>query len=550
MAIKNSKITKKPRSLREALDGKLSEKELSILTTAFDVVGDIAIIEIRAELVKKEKIIAKALLDMLNNINVVCKKADIHKGVFRTQKMTILAGENRLETIHKENNVQIMLDVEKAYFSTRLGTERKRITELVKEGEDILVMFSGVAPYPCVLSKNTKARTITGIEINPAGFSYGLKNIKLNKLDNVELYQGDVNEIIPLLSHIKIGLKANWKPIQLEKRLNFKPHIMEFYLGKGDVENNLPKIEEAIKKVRDKGMKLMIHSPHHYNGEFLRIITESDTEKKALFDYFEKIMPIFEKYENLIGLNIHPTEDPKEDSEQNRDLLFENLIILKKKHKKLFDYLYLENENGGMMASPNPFIELNKKIGLKNLIFDLAHHYNEYGSMDVMIKDIKKLGNYLNLYFHIVDSDGDYIEQVRDCVPIGEGHLDFESLTPLMDIGVIEVNSKDENNPVEMFDGYKRIINLKKEEKKTFDRVLMPLPKSAEDFLDIALTVVKKGTILHFYDFLNEAEFILAHEKIEKACKKAGLKYKILNTVKCGQHAPRVFRICVDVKIL
>jgi len=38
--------------------------------------------------------------------------------------------------------------------------------------------------------------------------------------------------------------------------------------------------------------------------------------------------------------------------------------------------------------------------------------------------------------------------------------------------------------------------------------------------------------------------------KIEKACKKLGKKYKILEWVKCGQHSPRTFRICVDFKVI
>ena len=112
---------KKPTTLRGALKGKLTEKEFSYLRAAFDLVGDIAIIEIPDELVKKEKIIADALLVLLKNVKVVCKKAGMHEGVFRTQKMKVLAGENRKETVHKENDVRVKIDVEKVYFSSRLS---------------------------------------------------------------------------------------------------------------------------------------------------------------------------------------------------------------------------------------------------------------------------------------------------------------------------------------------------------------------------------------------------------------------------------------------
>ena len=98
---------------------------------------------------------------------------------------------NTKETIYKENNVTLKMDVEKVYFSIRLGNERKRIMQKVLPGEEVLVMFSGCAPYPVVLSKNTKARHITGIEINPDGHMYGMENLRLNKIHNVLLINDD-----------------------------------------------------------------------------------------------------------------------------------------------------------------------------------------------------------------------------------------------------------------------------------------------------------------------------------------------------------------------
>jgi tRNA G37 N-methylase Trm5 len=60
----------------------------------------------------------------------------------------------------------------------------------------------------------------------------------------------------------------------------------------------------------------------------------------------------------------------------------------------------------------------------------------------------------------------------------------------------------------------------------------------------------KKGTIIHFYDFLDESEFHLAEEKVAKACKVAKKRFKVQQIVKCGQFSPAVFRICVDFKVM
>jgi tRNA G37 N-methylase Trm5 len=85
---------------------------------------------------------------------------------------------------------------------------------------------------------------------------------------------------------------------------------------------------------------------------------------------------------------------------------------------------------------------------------------------------------------------------------------------------------------------------------KKFDRIAMPLPMGGEDFLDIALSAAKKGTIIHFYDFLREEQIPeTAYEKIKNACKTAKKKCKILSSTKCGQYAPRTFRVCVDFKV-
>jgi tRNA (guanine37-N1)-methyltransferase len=185
----------KMRRLKELLESKLTKKQLEKITNAYDIIGDIIIIDIDPVLKNKEKLIAQALLDTHPNIKVICKKQDIHKGRYRTQKLKVIAGEKRKETIHRENGVMLKLNVETSYFSSRSANERIRICSQVKKGENILVMFSGIAPLPVVLAKNTEAKSITAIEINPEAHRYALENIRLNKIINVELIKGDVKKV-------------------------------------------------------------------------------------------------------------------------------------------------------------------------------------------------------------------------------------------------------------------------------------------------------------------------------------------------------------------
>jgi len=272
-------------TLKEALENQLTEEEKKHFTRAYDIIGTIAIIQIREELIKKEKLIAETILQLNKNIKTVCKRVGGHTGVYRRQKLKILAGEKNKITTYKENNITLKFNVETSYFSPRLSTERKRIMEQIQPGEKVLVMFSGVAPYPLTISKNTKAKEVYGVEINPEAHKFAQENIKINKTKNVFLFKGDVKKIVPKL-------------------------------------------------------------------------------------------------------------------------------------------------------------------------------------------------------------------------------------------------------------------------KKKFNRILMPLPKSAEDFLDTALKAAKKGTTIHLYQFLEENEFEKANENIDKACKKAKKKYEIIKTVRCGQQSPRTYRICTDFKVL
>ncbi|OEU46806.1 MAG: hypothetical protein BA862_07820 [Desulfobulbaceae bacterium S3730MH12] len=188
-------------NLKETLGSLFSQDELQLLVRGYDVVGDIAIIIIPQELESKEQVIAEVILANNPNIKVVAKRAAQYGGEFRTLPVTIIGGKDRRETEVREFGIRLRLNVEKVYFSIRSGNERRRIASLVQPGENVLVLFSGIAPYPLMISRYSLARRIVGIEKNPVAHDYALLNLKLNKkLNNIELLQGDVRALLPLFS--------------------------------------------------------------------------------------------------------------------------------------------------------------------------------------------------------------------------------------------------------------------------------------------------------------------------------------------------------------
>lgn len=187
-----------PRNLREALAGRLSQRELDELVASFDVVGDIAILEIPHVLRKKGRIIAAALMASHPQIKTVLRKDSAMAGKYRVRRLRWLAGARKTETAHKESGCVMRVDLARDYFSPRLGTERLRIAKNVKSGEKVLALFAGVGPYALVIAKNSPCAKVIAIELNPHAARLMRDNVKRNKLEGkIEAVQGDVKKTVP-----------------------------------------------------------------------------------------------------------------------------------------------------------------------------------------------------------------------------------------------------------------------------------------------------------------------------------------------------------------
>ena len=136
---------------------------------------------------------------MLNEVKIarsVFYQASDVEGDFRTRNLEILAGEDNTETEYKEFGCKFTVDVENAFFSPRLSTERERIANLIQDGEVVTNMFAGVGMFSIMAAKKKKC-TVFSIDINPVASKLCEKNIELNKLaGKVISINGDASEII------------------------------------------------------------------------------------------------------------------------------------------------------------------------------------------------------------------------------------------------------------------------------------------------------------------------------------------------------------------
>lgn len=164
---------------------------------AFDVLGNIAIVNFPKEAkLKEKKKFAEEVLKNNSGIKTILEKTGKVKGRLRKPETKFLAGEKTKEVRYRENNCVFRFNVDTTYFSPRLSNERKEIALEIKKGEEVLVMCAGVAPFPIVIAKNSKAKKIYSNEINKEANKYAKLNIELNKLkDKVELVPGDIKKV-------------------------------------------------------------------------------------------------------------------------------------------------------------------------------------------------------------------------------------------------------------------------------------------------------------------------------------------------------------------
>mgnify|MGYP001367800948 CR=1 FL=1 len=166
----------------------LSPEDLLGFRPSFEVVGDIAMIED-----SDADRVAAALMSTSKSIKTVIAPISDVEGEFRTRRFRHVAGEARTVTLHKEHGLRYRVDLQGAYFTPRLGTERLRIAGLVSLDEVVLDMFAGVGPFALLLAK--KGADVIAMDKNPVAVKYLRENAFLNKIKRIEILEGDAAEM-------------------------------------------------------------------------------------------------------------------------------------------------------------------------------------------------------------------------------------------------------------------------------------------------------------------------------------------------------------------
>lgn len=188
----------------EPIETRKSYKEIAevpdafrgLLPTAFDIIGDIAVIKLEDEIIEYAEKIGEAIIKANRHIKTVCLDRGV-SGDFRIRNLEVISGEKRTETVHTEYGCRIKIDLKKAYFSPRLATERYRVAKSIADGETVIDMFAGVGPFSIAIARHARPSKIYAIDINPEAFEYLKENIRINRVEDiVQPLCGDAGEVM------------------------------------------------------------------------------------------------------------------------------------------------------------------------------------------------------------------------------------------------------------------------------------------------------------------------------------------------------------------
>ena len=148
----------RPTDYRDVAD--VPEELREHLPSSFDVVGDVAMIKLPDELKPYAARIGEALLEVNRSIRIV------------------------------------YTDPARVYFNPRLSSERSRVAGLVADGETVIDMFGGVAPFGTVMCRLANPKVVYSIDLNPEAEHFARMNADRNHVDNLHPMTGDSSVLV------------------------------------------------------------------------------------------------------------------------------------------------------------------------------------------------------------------------------------------------------------------------------------------------------------------------------------------------------------------
>jgi tRNA (guanine37-N1)-methyltransferase len=172
------------------------------IPSAFEMIGHLAHINLRDELLPYKYLVGRAILDKNGpRVQTVVNKVGSIDTKFRTFGMEVIAGSDKegwSRVTAKEEGCQYELDFRKVYWNSRLGGEHRRLVDVIrrdtKTNSKVVVadLMAGIGPFAVPLtSKGYRGIHVHANDLNPSSYEYLVINAKKNKCQNLSCYNLD-----------------------------------------------------------------------------------------------------------------------------------------------------------------------------------------------------------------------------------------------------------------------------------------------------------------------------------------------------------------------
>jgi tRNA (guanine37-N1)-methyltransferase len=152
-----------PSDYRDLLDW--TPERRARLPRSFDVVGELVLVRVPPELKGDAPAIGEALLAFVPGARLVGADGGVH-GTARRRTLVKLAGTGGWRTRHRENGLELEVDLERAYFSPRLAREHALVASDIRTGDHVHDLCCGVGPFAATIARDGRARSITAVDSN------------------------------------------------------------------------------------------------------------------------------------------------------------------------------------------------------------------------------------------------------------------------------------------------------------------------------------------------------------------------------------------------